>query len=130
MIVRSATTAQMTTLTLTQTQLLAMTLLTQRLPKLVSPSQGFRPEDLRGHQHAVNNSRHTNANTNPSHDCQHHLEETVIIHIGSKPQNECNVMTTIGNMSYKALWDSGPAKCVLSLDCYQSISSKIQNRTI
>ena len=35
-------------------------------------------------------------------------------------------MATIGNRSYKALWDSGAAKCVLSLDCYQSISPKFK----
>ena len=106
-------TSQMTVLTVTQTQLLAMTLLTQRLKKkLVSPSQRFRPEDLRGHQHTVNNPRQTNANTNPSHDCEHNLEETEIVHIGRKSHNECAVMATIGNRSYKALWDSGAAKCV------------------
>ena len=32
----------------------------------------------------------------------------------------------IGNRSYKALWDSGAAKCVLYLDCYQSISPKFK----
>ena len=32
----------------------------------------------------------------------------------------------LGNRSYKALWDSGAAKCVLSLDCYQSISPKFK----
>ena len=77
---------------------------------------------MRGQQHSINNSRHTNANTNPSHDYEHNLEETEIIHIGRKSQNECAVVATIGNGSYKALWDSGAAKCVLSLDCYQSIS--------
>ena len=97
MIVRSATTAQMTALTATQTQLLVMTLQTQRLQKLVSPSKGFRPEDLRGHQHTVDNSRHTNANTNPSHDYEHNLEETEIIQIERKSQKECAVMATIGN---------------------------------
>ena len=35
-------------------------------------------------------------------------------------------MATIGNRSYKALWDSGAAKCVLSLDCYQSICPKFK----
>ena len=35
-------------------------------------------------------------------------------------------MATIGNRSYKALWDSGAAKHVLSLDCYQSISPKFK----
>ena len=128
-IVRSVITAQRTALTVTQPHFLAMTLLTQRLQKLVSPSQGFRPEDLRGHQHTVDNSRHTNANTNLSHDYEHDREETEIIHIGRKSQNECAVMATIGNRSYKALWDSGAAKYVLSLDCYQSIS-QIQNRTV
>ena len=32
----------------------------------------------------------------------------------------------IQNRSYKALRDSGAVKCVLSLDCYQSISPKFQ----
>ena len=126
MIVRSAATAQMTALTVTQTQSPALTPLTQRLQKLVSSSQGLRPEDLRGHQHTVNNSRHTNANTNPFHDYKHNLEETEIIHIGRKFQNECAVMATIGNRSYKAPLDSVTAKCVLSLDCYQSISPKFK----
>ena len=35
-------------------------------------------------------------------------------------------MATIRNRSYKALWDSGVAKCVLPLDCYQSISPKFK----
>ena len=33
-------------------------------------------------------------------------------------------MATIGNRSYKALWDSGAPKCVL--DCYQSICPKFK----
>ena len=74
-IVRSVITAQMTALTVTQPHLLAMTLLTQRLQKTSFPSQGFRPEDLRGHQHTVDNSRHTKANTKPSHNYEHDLEE-------------------------------------------------------
>ena len=86
-IVRSATTAQMTALTVTQTQSLAMTLPSQRLQKTSLPSQGLRPEDLKGHQHTVNNSRNTNANTNPSHDYEQNLEETEIIHTGRKSQN-------------------------------------------
>ena len=110
----------------TDCDLLAMTLLIPRLQKLVSPSLGFGPEDSRGHQHTVNNSRHTHTNTNPSNDCKHNLDETEIIHIGRKSQNECAVMATIGNRSYKAHWDSGTAKCVLSLDCYQSISPKFK----
>ena len=79
-----------------------------------------------GLQCTVDNSRHTNANTNPSHDYEHDLEETEILHIGRKSQNECAVLTTIGNRSYKALWDSGAAKCVLPLDSYQSISPKFK----
>ena len=35
-------------------------------------------------------------------------------------------MATIGNRSYKALWHSVAAKCVLSLYCYQSISPKFK----
>ena len=35
-------------------------------------------------------------------------------------------MATIGNRSYKILWDSAAAKCVLSLDCYHSISPKFK----
>ena len=116
----------MTALAVTQTQLLPMTLLTQRLQKTSLPSQSLRPEDLRGHWDTVNNSSHTNAHTNPPHDYEHDLEETQITHIGRKSQNECAVMATIGNRSYKALWDSGAAKCVLSLDCYQSISPRFK----
>ena len=37
-------------------------------------------------------------------------------------------MATTGNRSYKALWDSGAAKCVLFLDCYQSISPKFKTK--
>ena len=48
------------------------------------------------------------------------------MHNGRKSQNECAVMATIGSRSYKAVWDSGAAKCVLSLDCYQSISPKFK----
>ena len=67
-----------------------------------------------------------NVNMDPYHDYDHDLGETEIIHIGRKSQNECAVMATIGNRSYKALWDSGTAKCVISLDCYQSISPKFK----
>ena len=35
-------------------------------------------------------------------------------------------MATIGNRSHEGLWYSGAAKCVLSLDCYQSISHKFK----
>ena len=103
MIVRSAITAQMTALTVTQTRSLPMTLLNQRLQRTSLPPQGFRPEDLRGHKHTVNNSRHTNAITNSCHDSEYNLEEAEIIHIGRKSQNKCAVMVTIGNRSYKAL---------------------------
>ena len=51
-------------------------------------------------------------------------DETEIVHIGRKSPNECAVITTVGNRSQKALWDSGAGRCVLSYDCYNSISPK------
>ena len=47
--------------------------------------------------------------------------ETEIVHIGRKSQNECAVITTIGDRSQKAPWDSGAGRCVISYDSYNSL---------
>ena len=46
--------------------------------------------------------------------------ETEIAHIGRKSHNECAVITTTGNRSQKALWDSSAGRCVIPFDCYNS----------
>ena len=52
--------------------------------------------------------------------------ETEIVYIGRKSHNECAVITTIGNRSQKAFWDSGAGRCVISFDSYNSICHKSQ----
>ena len=47
-----------------------------------------------------------------------------LTHIGRKSQNECAVITSIGNRDQKALWDSGVGRCVISYECYNRLHSK------
>ena len=49
--------------------------------------------------------------------------ETKIVHIGRRYQKEC-VITVIGAMSQKALWDCGAGRCIISYDCYNSLHPK------
>ena len=50
--------------------------------------------------------------------------EAEIVHIGRKSQNECAIITMIGDRSQKALWDSGAGRCIISYDCYSSLHPK------
>ena len=53
--------------------------------------------------------------------------DTEIVHIGRKSQNECAVMVNAGKRSFKALWDSGAGRCVISHECYNKISPKFKS---
>ena len=44
--------------------------------------------------------------------------------LAEKSQNECAIITVIGDRSQKALWDSGAGRCVISYDCYNSLYPK------
>ena len=86
------------------------------------PSQGIEkvPESLRGSAFHEENVRHS-----PSYVYNTNLDsETEIVHIGRKSQNECAVITMIGDRSQKALWDSVVGRCVISYDCYKSLHPK------
>ena len=48
--------------------------------------------------------------------------DTDIVHIGRKSQNVCSVIVNAGKRSFKALWDSGAGRCVISYECYNKIS--------
>ena len=50
------------------------------------------------------------------------LRQTLeIVNIGRKSQNECAVKVNAGKRSFKALWDSGAGRCVISYECYNKI---------
>ena len=50
-----------------------------------------------------------------------------IVHIGRKSQNESAVMVNAGTRSFKALWDLGAGRCVISYECYNKISPKFKS---
>ena len=52
---------------------------------------------------------------------------TEFVHIGRKSQNECAVMVNASKRSFKALWDSGTGRCVISYEDYNKISSKFKS---
>ena len=52
---------------------------------------------------------------------------TEIVHIGRKSQNECAVMVNAGKRSFKALWDSGTGRFVISYEYYNKISPKFKS---
>ena len=52
---------------------------------------------------------------------------TEIVCIGRKSQNECAVMVKAGKRSFKALWDSGAGRCVISYECYNKILPKFKS---
>ena len=91
--------------------------------KLDFPSQNLNtmPEDLEGNDFWEKDIRQASS---PLHNAIRMDVETKIIHIGRKSHNECAVITTIGNRSQKALWDSGSGRCVISFDCYNSLHQK------
>ena len=93
------------------------------------------PENLRGNNSSNTNSRHNPILENHSvHKVEKSINadenivnsdnETDIVHIGRKSQNECTVITSIGNRDQKALWDSGAGRCVISYECYNRLHPK------
>ena len=89
------------------------------------------PENLRGPDISSDENRQTQM-------CDNSLEnfidnnvntqrDTEIVHIGRKSQNECTVMVNAGKGSFKALWDSGAGRCVISHECYNKISPKFKS---
>ena len=59
--------------------------------------------------------------TPPTVDNLNTNNETEIVHIGRKTQNDCAVNISIGNREQRALWDSGAGRCVISFECYNII---------
>ena len=47
------------------------------------------------------------------------FESTEIVHIGTK--DDCSILIENGERNYKAPWDSGVGKCVISYDKYKTI---------
>ena len=52
---------------------------------------------------------------------------TEVVHIGRNSQNGCAVMVSAGKRLFKALWDSGAGRCVISYECYNKISPKFKS---
>ena len=50
--------------------------------------------------------------------------EAEIVHIGRKSQNECAILTVIGDRNQKVLWDSVAGRCIISYDCCNSLHPK------
>ena len=55
------------------------------------------------------------------------IEETDLVHLGRKPQDECSLFIETGKRKFKALWDSGAGQCVLSFDCYNAIPARYKS---
>ena len=53
--------------------------------------------------------------------------DTEIVHIGRKSENECAVVVNAGKRPFKALWDSGAGRCVISYECYNKLSPKFKS---
>ena len=98
------------------------------------------PDPLRGnnlishynrqHPSSTNNDVHSPVNTHqPSINSpvDNNLEETDIVHLGRKPQDECSLFIETGKRKFKALWDSGAGQCVLSFDCYNAIPARYKS---
>ena len=84
----------------------------------------------RQHPSSTNNDVHSPVNTHqPSVNSlvDNNLEETDIIHLGRKPQDECSLFIETGKRKFKALWDSGAGQCVLSFDCYNAIPARYKS---
>ena len=90
------------------------------------------PENLRGNNLSKTNSRHNpilekhsvhkgGKSINTEENIVNSDNETDIVHIGRNSQNECAIITSIGNTDQKALWDSGAGRCVnpmnVTIDC-------------
>ena len=79
------------------------------------------PEPLRGNAF----SKEVISHSSPCHVSTPTLSsEAEIVHIGRRSQNECAVITVIGDRTQKALWDSVAGRCITSYDCYNSLHPK------
>ena len=107
--------------------------------KLSIPSQETidLPDNLRGpdissdenrQTHIYDNSLDVNSSAHNVIDNNVNTQtDTEIVHIGRKSQNECAVMVNAGKRLFKALWDSGTGRCVISYECYSTISPKFRS---
>ena len=101
------------------------------------------PDPLRGNNVNSDNSRQHPSSTNDDNDYVHspmnthkpivnspvdnNIEETDLVHLGRKPQDECSLFIETGKRKFKALWDSGAGQCVLSFDCYNAIPARYKS---
>ena len=94
-----------------------------RVFKLDLPSHEneIEPEHLRGCNNDSNNDRLNDETSGHNVHCSDDVE---IVHLGKKSQNECAVITKIGNREQRTLWDSGAGRCVISYECYKSLHPK------
>ena len=93
------------------------------------------PENLTGNNLPKTNPRHNpilenhsvnrvEKSINTDENIVNYHNETDIVHIGIKSQNEYAVITSIGNRDQKASWDSGAGRCVISYKCYNRLHPK------
>ena len=80
----------------------------------------YVPETLRWNAFHKKVIRHSTSHVNTPY----MSSETEIVHIGRKSQNECAVITLIGDRRQRALWDFGTGRCIISYDCYSSLHPK------
>ena len=111
---------------------------TRRSKKLSIPSQETidLPDNLRGPNISSDEKRQTPLSDNSldvDSGVQNFIDnnvntqtDTEILHIGRKSQNKCAVMVNACKRSFKALWDSGMGRCVISYECYSIISPKFK----
>ena len=100
------------------------------------------PNPLRGNNINSDNSRQHPSSTNDDNDVDspmntnqpsvnssvdNYFEETDLVHLGRKPQDECSLFIETGKRKFKALWDSGAGQCVLSFDCYNAIPARYKS---
>ena len=123
-----------------------MNLINKNLPLQMSKKLGYPsqendslPDPLRGnnlisdnskqHSSLTNDDVHSPMNTHqPSVNSpvDNNLEETDLVHLGRKPQDECSLFIETGKTKFKALWDSGAGQCVPSFDCYNASQQGIR----
>ena len=74
---------------------------------------------INAHQPTVNSSVDKN------------IEETDLVHLGRKPQDECSLFIYLfietGKRKFKSLWDSCAGQCILSFDCYNAIPARYKS---
>ena len=54
------------------------------------------------------------------------LNPQELFHIGTK--DDCSILIKIGERNYKAIWDSGAGRCVISYDKYKTIPEKLKTQ--